>query len=502
MGLTSGGAIWWLSPADDQSDEITATVVRADLSIAVTERGELKSSKTVDVACEVEGRNIKIVEILDEGTRVTKDQVVVKFDTEELNKTHAEQVIKVEQAEAKAKISKEDLEVQKNKALSEIAAKELARDLAELDRKKYLEGDFKVEEEGMRGAIALAERDLEEANEELEHYRKFVKKGFGVPAKLRAKERDVDRTEFFLKRDQASLEVLQTYTLERQRRELTANAEEAVHELDRTKRSQAALTAKAQTDYDSALVTAKLEKTVLEKLDKQLKNCIIKAPQDGIVVYSKDRYWDPSSKIRVGAMIDYQQTIFRLPDLDKMQVKVKIHESNVKKVKPGQKAEIRVDAYSKAVLHGTVEKVATIADSRGYWDEGGVKEYETIVNIDDLPADAGLKPGMTAEVKILVNLLDDVLMVPVQAVTARKDAHYSFVLRPRGFERRKVSLGENSETFVEITEGLEEGQRVALDARVRLAAETESGGPEGNGPGNEASGIELATSEHEVDTSP
>lgn len=501
VGLISGAGLWWFTPEDGHSDEITATVTRADLPIVVTERGELESAQTVDVQCEVEGRNIKIVEILDEGTRVTKDQVVVKFDTEELSKKHAEQEIKVKQAEAKAKVAKEELEVQKNKAESEIAAKELAMDLAVLDREKYLEGDYKVEEEGMRGAISLAERDLEQANEDLEHYRKFVKKGFGTPAQLRVKEQDVKRTEFFLKRDEASLVVLQTFTLQRQKKELTAKAEETVHELERTKRSQAALTTKAETDYDAAEVTADLERTQLEKQTKQLENCIIKAPENGIVVYSKDRYWDPASKIRVGAMIDFQQTIFRLPDLDNMQVKAKIHESNVKKVKSGQKAEIRVDAYSKEVLHGTVEKVATIADSRGYWDEGGTKEYVTIVKIDDLPEGAGLKPGMTAEVKIMVNQVPNVLIVPVQAVTARKDSHYSYVLEAGGYERRTVSVGENSETHVEITEGLSENERVALDARARLGAETESDEEESESPDEEPLGTGLAASDQGVDTS-
>ena len=114
-------------------------------------------------------------------------------------------------------------------------------------------------------------------------------------------------------------------------------------------------------------------------------------------------------------MVHFQQTLFSLPDLKQMQVKVKIHESMVKKVKPEQKAEIRVDAFATTLLHGTVEKVAMLADSRGYWDEGGVKEYVTIVKLDDLP-DLGLKPGMTGEVKVMVDVLEDVLIVPVQAV--------------------------------------------------------------------------------------
>src|SRR5205823_7270554 len=60
----------WLFPVDGPSNDITASVARADLPITVTERGELESSKTVEVRCDVEGHQNKIVSIVPEGTRV------------------------------------------------------------------------------------------------------------------------------------------------------------------------------------------------------------------------------------------------------------------------------------------------------------------------------------------------------------------------------------------------------------------------------------------------
>jgi RND family efflux transporter MFP subunit len=479
--LVWGGRLW-LVPSNSQAAEITAAVTRAALPIDVTERGELESSKTIDVRCEVEGHQNKIVEITPEGTPVTKDQVVVRFDTELLTKNFAEQEIKLKQAEGKAKTAKGELEVQKNKAESEVAQKELALQLAELDKTKYLEGEYKVELEDKQGAIKLAERDLKEAEEKLEHYRAFVKKGFGTPEQLRLKETDVVRHQFNLARDKAKLMVLEKFTLQRQTAELTAKAAEAVRELERTKKSTAAAVDKAQSDLDAAEVTAKLEKATLERIKKQLDRCVVKAPQEGILVYSKDRYWDASSRIQLGAMVHFQQTLFSLPDLGRMQVKVHIHESVVKKVKPGQKADILVDAYPDRVLHGTVESVATLAHSRGYWDERAVKEYVTIVKIDDLPVDAGLKPGMTAEVTIHVKHLNDVLTVPVQAVTERAGGHCCYVVGPNGVERREVTVGENNDKFVEVKSGLEESERVALDARARGAAEAKESERKGGVP--------------------
>lgn len=475
-----GTAVWgvrhWLTRDTAGPTAITATVTRATLPIAVTERGDLESSKSVDVRNEVQARQgaIKIVKILPEGTALKKDDEVVTLDSEELRRSYEEQAIKTEQAAGKAKAAKEELEVQKNKADGDIAKADLDLTLAKLDRDQYIEGDYKVEEQERKGDIALAERDLQDAQEKLEHYRKFVKKGFGTTEQLRLKEIELLQKKYLLESKKAKLMVLEKFTKGRKTTELKAKAEDFERALARTKNSSAAGIAKADSEWKAAEITARLEKEAQERMKKQLELCVIKAPQDGILVYSKDRFWDPGSRIQGGAMVHFHQTLFTLPDLSKMQVKVKIHESMVKKIAKGQKAEIKVESYADRVLHGTVEKIDTLADSRGYWDERGVKEYVTIVRIDDLPSGADLKPGMTAEVKILAKELPDVLLVPVQAVAELEGEHYAYVVSGKNVERKAVKVGENNEKYVEVREGLAEGEQIALDARARIAAEAKA----------------------------
>jgi HlyD family secretion protein len=477
-GTGWGVRVWWTSSSGSAGPVITAAVARAALPITVTERGELESSQTVDGRCEVEVQQIKIVSILPEGTKVTKGQEVVKFDTETLQKNFAEQEIKWKQAEGKAKAAKGDLEVQLNKSEGEIAEAELNQKLADLDLEKYVNGDYKVDEDDKKGGIELARKDLEDAKDKLEFYRNFVKKGFGTPEQLRVKELEFAQKQYLLQRDEAKLAVLQNYERKRKLYELEAKAKDAKRKLARTRNSAAAADEKAKTDLEAAAVTAKLERDQTERLREQLKKCVVKAPQDGILVYSKDRYYDPAARIQAGAMVYFQQTIFSLPDLSKMQVKVKVHESVVKKVKPGQKAELSIDALPNQTLHGTVEKVGTLAHSDYYWSQG-VKEYLTVIKVDDLPESAGLKPGMTGEVKIRVKELPDVLLVPVQAVTERGGKHFAYVAGPVGVEARPVTVGDANEKYLQILSGLEEGERVALDARARGAAEAKAAeGPE------------------------
>ena len=218
-----------------------------------------------------------------------------------------------------------------------------------------------------------------------------------------------------------------------------------------------------------------LKSKQLEYTHEQVERCTIKAPADGILVYSSSRYWDESARIRPGAQLYYRQEIFSLPDLSKMRVKMKIHESVIKKVKVGMPATFQIDALKKT-LNGKVLKIATIAQSDG-WRGQGVKQYETELSIDDLPSDAGLKPGMTAEVKILIGAVTDALSVPVTGITEYENQKVVYVVSPSGIERRTVTVGESNEQFVEVTEGLQPGEEVALDARTRAAADLKATKP-------------------------
>ena len=123
------------------------------------------------------------------------------------------------------------------------------------------------------------------------------------------------------------------------------------------------------------------------------------------------------------------------------------------------------------LFRSTVKSVGTLASREG-WNDRFVKQYDTIVTIEDLPLDAGLKPGFTGEAKIRVNEIPDVVMIPVQAVGQKEGQHYCYVSNGNNTEPRAVIVGENNDKFVEIKEGLQEGEKVALDARARIAAAT------------------------------
>jgi HlyD family secretion protein len=486
------GATWWL-PGRKDAEVLTAVASRGDLVITVSDRGELESSQSVQMLCEVEGGG-KLVTIVPEGTPVKKGDEVAVFDTDALQKGINEQEVKWEQAEGKEQSARGELEVQKNKAEGEIAKADLAFILAKIDLEAYEdeEGEYKVELDKREAALSLARKEEKEAEDNLDFNRSLVKKGFAQLEQMRAIELNMEAKRFAAQQLAADLTMFKKFTKLRKLTELRAKAEDAKRELERTRKSQAAATQKAENELQAAQKTAALERGQLARLRRQLDKCVVMAPMDGIVIYYKER-WDDSARVRPGGALHYQQPIFSLPDLNNMQVKVKVHESVVKKVHLKQSATMQVEALPNQVLHGKVLEVSTVAQSDG-WRGGGVKEYETEVSIDDLPTDAGLRPGMTAEVKILVKTVKDALLVPVQAVTESGGKQVCYVVKPSGIERREVEVGEANEQYVQILEGVAEGEPVALDARGRAAAEVKAEEAK-NGPKKDATKDKISGKE-------
>ena len=461
---------WW--PKRNVDDVLTAVAAVGDFDILVTDKGELESSESLQVLCEVEGGG-KLTTILAEGTPVKKGDVVARFDTDVLQKGINEQEVKWEQAEGKEKAAVSELEVQRNKAESEVAKAELARTLADIDLEAYEGGKYKAELDKLNNALATARKDLREAEDNLVFTRGMVKKGFSQLDQLRQMELTQEGKKFAVQEKEADLDVFTRFTRKRTIAELEAKAKEAGRDLERTKKSQQAATEKAVNEATAARKTADLEKRQLERLKEQLHKCEVKAPGDGIVIYFK-RPWDESARIRPGATVFFQQPIFNLPNLSRMNVKMKVHESAVKKVRAGLKCTLKLDALPGHILHGQVVSVATLAQGDD-WRSGGVKEYETMISIADMPTDAGLRPGMSADVKILAKTVPAALTVPVQAVTEVGGKHVCYVVAGGRVERREVEIGDGNDQLVQVLGGLSAGDRVALDARSRAAEELGTG---------------------------
>ncbi len=456
---------------------LDAAAAKGELKVSVTDRGELESAESVQAMCELEGGG-KITTIVPEGTAVKKGDEIARLDTDAVTKALNEQEVKFEQAEGKLKAARSELIQAKAKEATEVAKAKLTLDLALIDLEAYedAEGEYRKTLDKLKGAEELAKKKVEEAEQDLTFSKKMVKDGLAPIDQVRLKEGILKSERFGYESAAAERKVMEKFTHRKETTKLRAGKVDAERELDRTAEAQKSAVEKAAGELKSATRTAEIEKAQLERMRKQVDRCVIKAPADGIVIYYNRRYWDESARIKPGAQVNDQQPIVTLPDLSRMRVKMKVHESAVKKVKVGLPATMTLDALPNRTLHGTVKTVATLAASDG-WRGGGVKQYEVEVSIDDLPADAGLKPGMTSEVKIQVGRTSDGVMVPIQAVAEFDGKSVVYVVSGRAIDRREVTPGDSNDQLMQVTDGLADGERVALDARVRAAAELKAAPP-------------------------
>ena len=198
------------------------------------------------------------------------------------------------------------------------------------------------------------------------------------------------------------------------------------------------------------------------KLERQIDACTIRAPSPGIAIYgtSADWYQRREDPIEVGDMVRKGQKIFTIPNSDLMGVELRVHEASVNMVHPAQLVEITVEALPDLLFHGKVLSVAPLPDPQHGWLDPGVKVYTTQVSIEG--KHDVLKPGMSAKVKIFVEELNDVKIVPVQVVANRAGKKVCYVVNDGGLEQRDVQTGLFNDTFVEILEGLEPGEKVLL----------------------------------------
>ena len=155
--------------------------------------------------------------------------------------------------------------------------------------------------------------------------------------------------------------------------------------------------------------------------------------------------------------------LMTIADLSKMIVKARINEIDVAKLKVGQPVQIGFDAIRGKVYHGKVRKISPTGTV-----EQNIVVYP--VEVDILDADSLIKPGMTADIDIIVGEAHNVLLVPKTAIIQCDDHKFVKVLRHGTPRPQPVITGLEDNVNVEIKQGLSEGDTVLLQPTAGLPA--------------------------------
>jgi multidrug efflux pump subunit AcrA (membrane-fusion protein) len=329
------------------------------------------------------------------------------------------------------------------------------------------DGEAKQELRSLTDDLQVSQEELLLAQDRIEGQRRLEDRGFITPTELEAEELNLSKAENKMREKETGLALYIQYSFPKESEELLSKFENEVMGYQRQLKENIAEKAQEEARFSSAERKYRLEVDKLEDLLEQIDYATIRAERPGLVVYGASdqnsmRFRGSSSQeaVQEGATIRERQSILTIPDMREMAIKVNIHESAVQRVAVGQAVKVSIDAFPDEELTGRVIKVAVVADSANAFMNPDLKVYPTTIQIDG--THDWLRPGMSAEVEILVDSLEAVVYVPVQAVTYFDDKRVVYLPNGNNPRQREVQVGTFSDSFIEIVSGLEEGEEVLL----------------------------------------
>jgi multidrug efflux pump subunit AcrA (membrane-fusion protein) len=194
----------------------------------------------------------------------------------------------------------------------------------------------------------------------------------------------------------------------------------------------------------------------LAEAHSTLDKLFVVTPSPGIAIVSRNH--STNSKYQAGDQCWSKQQLIQLPDLSKLKAKVNINEVHISQVTKGLRVQIRPDAFSDSIFTGTVTTVANLAQNKD--NNSKIKVFPIEIVIDQY--NKNLLPGLTVSCRIIVDEINDVCYVPLEALHVEGDKSYVFKKTVAGYDKVMVQTGPTNSDYVIIEEGLDEGDKVAL----------------------------------------
>jgi len=410
---------WFPNTAADSSPVLTHKISRSDMIVSVTEQGTLESSNNTEIKCKVRGFSM-VTYVVPAGTVVKKGQELVRLDTKIIEEQHS--LTKTNTFIAEATLAQTQANVEK----------------ASIAIEAYEKGRFRSQLQSLEKELAAHKRNLRTARNMHERSETLFRQGYVTELEVEGNAFTVTQAELELKVKETEIKVLKEFTRKMQMETLNGN--------------KTASESKLAADQAGLAMEVKRR----DRAAEELIDCVITAEKSGLVIYPSAASWKSTPDITEGATVRKDQVLLLMPDLTQMQVKLGIHESVIDRVRPGLKAVVTLPDRT---LQATVSDVASVTRPAGWWT-GNVVKYDTII---ELPSDKGLKPGMSAEIEVILAVHENILTIPVAAVVETEEGEFCWVQSPTGPARRLMELGDSNDVFIEVIAGLNEGEEVVLN---------------------------------------
>lgn len=469
LGLGATAAITIASRTGDPAAAPggTAVVQNGDFRVSVIEEGTFAAKDWVSMAAHLEvfWQQLTVISIVKEGSSVKKGDVLLELDSSQLRQLISQQELEVQVGANELLNAEEELKIKRLQ--NELDKERVANDLndAKLLLESWIEKEApkKIKEADSR--IADAQSAFGDAEDEHKMYEQMLKEDLISKAEVRRSEVKLVKAKADFETAQLTKDQIEKYDIPRETRRLTfAYADKKLYHDGRI-----TAIASETTQKEAAVLKAKSAKeqrdTYLSKLRTDLERLTLRAPRDGIVLYGgEQRMADQEllKNLKPGGVIGARQPVLTIPSLTSFRVTLSVNEGDVHKVQQGHTAEIRPEAIPNMIFRGKVSKVSRVSGgNQGWWEMGGgVGRFAVEVEVEDV--DPRICPGMKSTVEILIEEVQKVVHVPVDAVFDRDGKSWCYVLDGGKTEARVVKTGRFSHDFIEIVEGLKLGEKVTL----------------------------------------
>ncbi|MEL6109067.1 MAG: hypothetical protein AAFU85_23930, partial [Planctomycetota bacterium] len=418
------GAAFWPTRSNEVREFLTHTIKRGSLTVSVIEQGTLESSNNTEIKCKVRGFSM-VTYVVPTGTIVEEGQELVRLDTKVIEEQHS--LTKTNTFIAQATLAQTEANVEK----------------ANIAIDAYEQGRFRSQLQSLEKELAAHKRNLRTARKMHERSKSLFRQGYVTDLEVEGNAFTVTQAELELKVKETEIKVLKEFTRKMQLESLQGNK----------------TASESKLAADQAGLAMEIKRR--DRAAQELEDCVIRAEKSGLVIYPSAASWKSTPDITEGATVRKDQVLLLMPDLSQMQVKLGIHESVIDRVRPGLRAIVTLPDRT---LEATVSEVASVTRPAGWWT-GNVVKYDTII---ELPADDGLKPGMSAEIEVILAAHPDVLLIPVAAVVETEEGVFCWVQGEADPQKRLIELGDSNDVFIEVLAGLNEGEKVILNPAALL----------------------------------
>lgn len=215
-----------------------------------------------------------------------------------------------------------------------------------------------------------------------------------------------------------------------------------------------------QNDILNKQAAIEKQKITINDYQDKLKQLTVTAPFDG--VFSTDfanKKTNVLASYPAGSKIEAQTQLGAVASLDYMQLPVQVDELDLTNVKVGMKATVKVDSISNKIYQGEVNQVSTVGTTTN-----GVTFFDVGISVKN---DGQLRNGMTATAEIIIQDKKDIVLLPLEALQQQQGKRYVTLVKEDGTkeEKHEIKIGIRNKTYIEVTEGLKEGDKVLIAAK-------------------------------------